>query len=214
MSTHSPFQASVTLLLRNARLGRVTGNTLYWRCSAYDMDVSDRIVFEENTVVCTEPGVVPHGNSVSGFHIELNPSARWWSFTRNSLSRPPYKTGSEANWIQRETLTTDGGASYGTAVVLSSSSADGGGGGTTTTGGDTANDANNATVLLKWRQWSGNPVVGASLVVLNGSGLGQLRRVVGVGPENGTLYLDAPLDGFVTRAVDGSNNIKRSHGSE
>ena len=66
-SDATPFMPSVTVYLHNARAGVLAGNTIYWRCSAYDMDVSDRIVFENNTVVCTEHGVVPHGNSVSGY---------------------------------------------------------------------------------------------------------------------------------------------------
>ena len=28
--------------------------------------VSDRVIFEENEFICTEKGVVPHGNSISG----------------------------------------------------------------------------------------------------------------------------------------------------
>ena len=49
-------------------------NTVFWRCSAYDLDISDRIVFEDNTIICTEQGVVPHGNSVSGYvGMRLNP---------------------------------------------------------------------------------------------------------------------------------------------
>ena len=69
---------SVTVYLHNARAGIVKRNTIFWRCSAYDMDVSDRIIFEDNEVVCTEHGVVPHGNSISGYDITSNPSSRWW----------------------------------------------------------------------------------------------------------------------------------------
>ena len=72
------------------------------------MDVSDRIVFEENKIICTEHGVVPHGNSISAYDARTNPSSRWWSFTRNNLSRPAYTKGTEQNWNQRESLTTDG----------------------------------------------------------------------------------------------------------
>ena len=63
--------------------------------------VSDRVIFEENEFICTETGVVPHGNSISGYDWHLNPSSRWWSVSRNRLSRPPYKHGAEQNWIQR-----------------------------------------------------------------------------------------------------------------
>eukprot|EP01049_Picozoa_sp_SAG25_P026696 SAG25_NODE_13451_length_267_cov_0.607143_1_plen_45_part_01 len=36
---------------------------------------------------------------------------------RNHMSRPPYMHGAEQNWIQRETLTTDGSGSWGTATI-------------------------------------------------------------------------------------------------
>lgn len=65
-SDSTPFQPSVTIYLHNSRAGVMKRNVVYWRCSAYDLDVSDRVVFEENQFVCTEQGVVPHGNSISG----------------------------------------------------------------------------------------------------------------------------------------------------
>jgi hypothetical protein len=65
-SDSTPFQSSVTIYLHNTRAGRIANNTVLWRCSAYDMDVSDRVVFEDNDIICTEHGVIPHGNSISG----------------------------------------------------------------------------------------------------------------------------------------------------
>jgi hypothetical protein len=143
----------------------------------------------------------------------VNPSSRWWSFSRNSLSRPPYKKGAEANWIQRETLTTDGSGVYGTAEVVSSSGARDADSRVRavashrSSGNGAFSGSGPAMVRLQWRQWAGGSVsmVGASLVVLNGSGLGQIRSVVGEGVENGTLYLDSPLDGYITYAADRSD---------
>ena len=66
-SDHTPFQPSTLLYLQGAVGGWVHGNRFFWRCSMMDMDVSDRVVFEDNDITCTEEGVVPHGNSISGW---------------------------------------------------------------------------------------------------------------------------------------------------
>lgn len=139
--------------------------------------------FPPDRIVCTETGVVPHGNSISGYDSYRNPSARWCSFTRNTLSRPPYRKGTEQNWVQRETLTTDGsGGDSGTAVVLRQ---------------DRVTTTATTTIHLRWLTWQATPRVGLSVLVLAGSGMGQLRRIVGVGPDNGTVALDGPLDDWV-----------------
>lgn len=56
-SDATPFMPSVTIYLHNSRAGRIAENMVYWRCSAYDLDISDKVQFEENHVICTEPGV-------------------------------------------------------------------------------------------------------------------------------------------------------------
>ena len=73
-------------------------------------------------------------------------------------------------------MTTDGSGAFGTAHVASVSG---------------------AQVTLKWLVWASPPVVGTTLLVLSGQGRGQSRGVVGVGPSNGTLLLDRPLDEWV-----------------
>jgi hypothetical protein len=55
------FPSSVTLHLHGADSGHIHHNTLLWQCSAYDMDCSSRVLFEDNTVTCTQAGVIPHG---------------------------------------------------------------------------------------------------------------------------------------------------------
>lgn len=107
-----------------------------------------------------------------------NPSSRWWSIARNELSRPPFHPGTEQNWIQRETMTTDGSGAYGSAHIQSVSG---------------------TTVKLAWLQWASPPVLGTTLAVLAGPGRGQTRSVVGI-EANGTIVLDAPLDGWVALA--------------
>ena len=37
-SDSTPFQASVTIYMHNARAGRLSGNLVFWRCSAFDLD--------------------------------------------------------------------------------------------------------------------------------------------------------------------------------
>ena len=46
----TPFQPSVTIYAHDSRAGLLANNTIYWRCSAFDLDVSDRVIFEDNTV--------------------------------------------------------------------------------------------------------------------------------------------------------------------
>ena len=65
-SDATPFQPSTLLYMEDATDGWVHDNKFYWRCSMMDLDVSDRVVFEHNTMTSTEKGVVPHGNSISG----------------------------------------------------------------------------------------------------------------------------------------------------
>jgi hypothetical protein len=45
-SDQTDFQSSTTLLFHGADSGHIHHNTLLWQCSAYDMDVSSRILFE------------------------------------------------------------------------------------------------------------------------------------------------------------------------
>ena len=163
--------------MHNARAGLLAGNTILWRCSAYDLDVSDRVIFEDNVVKCTERGVVPHGNSISGYDYPTHPSSRYWSVARNRYSRPAYHKGTEQNWIQRETITTDGPGAFGMGKIVTMSG---------------------TNVTLSWLAWVHTPLVGATLVVLDGPGRGQHRLVTGVGSFNGTVELDAPLDDWVS----------------
>ena len=90
------------------------------RCAAFDMDTSDRMVCEGNEFHCTVAGPIPHGNSISAYDWNSgHPSSRFWSFARNLMTRPPFQTGAgmERNWIQRETMTTDGSGAFATGVL-------------------------------------------------------------------------------------------------
>ena len=127
----------------------------------------------------------PHGNSISGYDWRSNPSSRWWSVARNSMSRPPYKHGAEQNWIQRETLTTDGSGSWGTGHITSMS-------------------MSGTTLQLGWLTLGTTPVPGTTLLVLAGPGVGQSRLITAVGNisrdadhVNGSIVLDRPLDDWV-----------------
>ena len=184
-----PFQPSVTLYLHAAREGRIAHNEIRWRCSAFDLDVSERVVFEENTVTLIDNGNIPHGNSLSMYDYVHHPWSRGWLVARNTFTRPPCRgavgSGGQCggdpslgldNWLQRETLTTDGSGAWAVGHLAA---------------------AAGATVQLRWTAWTNAPVPGTRLLIVDGPGLGQSRTVVGT-PANGTLVLDDPLDGHAT----------------
>eukprot|EP00038_Savillea_parva_P015167 m.219062 g.219062 ORF g.219062 m.219062 type:complete len:317 (-) comp30322_c0_seq1:122-1072(-) len=104
------------------------------------------------------------------------PISRFYSFARNTLSRPPYVPGNEQNWDQRETLTTDGSGAYGTGTAVS---------------------VQGTSIHLSWNQYVSPPLVGCTIMVLQGPGSGQHRTVVAVGSVNGSMVMDAPLDDWV-----------------
>lgn len=183
------FYGAVTFYMHMATYGVVANNTIFWQCSAFDMDVSASIVFEDNTLVCTNAGVLPHGNSVSGYDWRTRPVSQFWSLSRNSFDRPPFTHGTWQNWVQRETLTTDGSGAYGTGVVVSMAPGD-----------PTALNAP-TKVVLQWSSWSSAPLIGTRLVVMAGGGMGQYRSIIAVdASNNGTVYLDRPLDAHVVVA--------------
>ena len=163
-------------------------------------------------VVCTERGVVPHGNSISGYDWRTHASSRWWSVARNHLSRPAYEHGAEQNWVQRETLTTDGSGEWGTATILSATASAAGSTTSSTTLGRTDSDSSRPTTAgaagggggggaaelkLRWETVNTLPVVGTTLIVLDGPGVGQWRTITAAGPANGTVTIDRPFDGWV-----------------
>jgi hypothetical protein len=49
-SDATPFQPSVTLYMNEAVDGWVHDNEFYWKCSMMDLDVSDRVIFEDNLI--------------------------------------------------------------------------------------------------------------------------------------------------------------------
>ena len=158
-------------------------------CSAFDLDVSERVVFEENTITLVDAGNIPHGNSLSQYDYVHHPWSRGWLVARNTFTRPPCRgavgSGGQCggdpslgldNWLQRETLTTDGSGAWAVGYLAA---------------------AAGATVQLRWTAWTNAPVPGTRLLIVDGPGLGQSRTVVGT-PANGTLVLDDPLDGHAT----------------
>jgi hypothetical protein len=163
-------------------------------------------------VVCTERGVVPHGNSISGYDWRTHASSRWWSVARNHLSRPAYEHGAEQNWVQRETLTTDGSGEWGTATILSATASASASASASTPVGSINDDSSRPTTAaagaaaagggavelkLRWETVNTLPVVGTTLIVLDGPGVGQWRTITAAGPANGTVTIDRPFDGWV-----------------
>lgn len=66
-SSNSDFKDSALLQMHAASWGHIYRNTLLWKCSAYDIDVSSNLIIEDNDIQCTNGGVLPHGNSASFF---------------------------------------------------------------------------------------------------------------------------------------------------
>lgn len=194
-SDHTPFQPSTTIWMQGAEDGWVHDNTFYWRCSFMDLDVSDRVIFEDNRIHSTETGVVPHGNSISGYQYRTHPSSRFWSFARNLMTRPPSDRPEDVQqWTQRETVTTDGSGPWASGWAV----------GVTPTGGLllSANmsaqlqDKNNVVLV------GGRSLL--TLKVLGGPGTGQTRLVTGWDNSTQTLTLESPLDGWFQPGPGGS----------
>eukprot|EP00041_Stephanoeca_diplocostata_P028032 m.783360 g.783360 ORF g.783360 m.783360 type:complete len:170 (-) comp23294_c0_seq10:1482-1991(-) len=110
------FQDSVTFYMEAANYGVIRNNTINWLCSAYDMDTSSNIVFEDNTIRTVEAGWLPHGNSVSMYNLAKTPSTANWSYSHNTLTRP--RNNSNHNWAFHETYTTDGTGGYGSGACI------------------------------------------------------------------------------------------------
>jgi hypothetical protein len=194
----SGFQPSTTLLLSNARDGHFASNTISWMCSAFDLDTSERVIFEMNHITLNTTGTIPHGNSVSAYGGPPGqPLNRWWAFLRNRFQRPPCNQDAAApsgqcggtNWMQRETLTTDNSHAEAVGFVVSQRSADG-------EGGATHKQMSGPTVTMKWVSWSMEPKKGTTLVVVNGSGMGQSRMILDI-IDNETLVIESLFDGFL-----------------
>jgi hypothetical protein len=163
----SPFEASVAVYIHRSSTGRFARNVIEWQCSAFDFDTTDYVVFEENEIHCTNKGLLPHGSSISGYDWGGKPSSRFWSVARNVMTRIPFVPGTEANWKQRETMTTDGSGGFATGVLV-------------------ATPSPLLHIHLKWTVWSAPPVKGATLLVLYGPGAGSSRVITNV-IANGTL---------------------------
>lgn len=165
-SDTSPFQPSTSLYLYNTSDGHIHHNTALWRCSYMDLDTSSRVAVTDNNVHLTDAGAIPHGNSISVYDWGHVPASMYWFYGRNSMSRPANNNAS--NWFQRETVTTDGSGGFFIGAVL-----------------DTL--GNNGVRLPGQINLK---AVGGYLVVLNGTGVGQVRQVVNVTVVSGQNYSD------------------------
>lgn len=166
------FQASVTLYMENAQNGAFRSNTLLWHCSAFDMDIVSRIIFEDNTITCTDPGVIPHGNSISFYNYAMNPENQGIFYGHNIQSRPA--NNNRTDWAFHETVTTDGPGGYGAGKVTG---------------------VNGDVVYMEGLLGHSSPV-GATAIVVAGPGVGQYRAVVNY-TSNISVTLNAPFDAHV-----------------
>jgi hypothetical protein len=171
---NTPFQASTTMFFHGALDGFVQRNTLIWHCSAYDLDVSSRIVWEDNTITETDAGVFPHGNSVSFYDWGRFPYASVsYSYSHNVQSRPPNHNRTDDAF--HETWTTDGPGGWGAGTV---GALDG------------------TLVTVPTGLTTDLQAAGATALIVNGPGTGQWRPVVSR-PSATTVVLASPFDGHV-----------------
>lgn len=181
-SETTDFLHSTTLQTHGSLDGLFARNTLRWQCSAYDLDVSSRLVIEDNTIECTSAGQIPHGNSISLYDYQ-NPglgqtshASMGYFFAHNVQTRP--SNNDPKDWTYHESLTTDGSYSNGGW----------GGGLVTSLSGSSVEIALGLTGLLA--------STGATALVIGGPGVGQWRTIAGR-PSNTTLLLQAPFDSHV-----------------
>lgn len=181
-SDTTDFSSSTTLRVHGSLDGLFVNNTLRWQCSAFDLDVSSRIVIEDNAIECTQAGKIPHGNSISLYDYQ-NPglgdashASQGYFFAHNRQTRPPRNDPSD--WSYHESLTTDGAYNAGGW----------GGGILTAVDGASVEIAEGLTGLLA--------ATGATALVIGGPGAGQWRTVL-ARPTNTTIELAAPFDGSV-----------------
>ena len=184
-SDATPFQPSTVMYMHDCEDGWIHGNQFFWRCSMMDLDVSDRVVFEDNAITLTEPGIPPHGNSISGYDYPGHPSSRWWSYARNQMSRPPSSYADKQDWTQRETVTTDGSGYWASGHAISITA---GGAGLVLDSNMTAAIATHGDSVLQ----KGQSML--TLKVLGGPGTGQTRMVIGWDNSTRTLALESPVD--------------------
>ena len=69
-ATPGGYYASMALWVEGSRDGLISGSTIGWKCSAYDIDASERIVFEENRIRCLDGGAIPGGRR-RRLHMQL-----------------------------------------------------------------------------------------------------------------------------------------------
>lgn len=167
------FPISVTFRLHGASDGFFRGNTLLWQCSAFDMDVSSRVVFEDNNLTCTQAGVIPHGNSISSYDQLSIPFSQGFSYSHNVQSRPP--NNNRTNWGFHESLTTDGPGGWGAGVI---GAIDG------------------ATVNVPVGLNADTHAAGATALIVAGPGAGQWRGVL-ARPNATAVQISAPFDEHV-----------------
>lgn len=175
-SAATNFMESVTLYLHAASDGWIQRNTVLWHCAAFDMDVSSRIVFEDNTLTCTDAGVIPHGNSISAYDYRHTPASQSVFYSHNNQSRPA--NNNRTDWAFHETLTTDSPGGWGAGLL----------------GSITGTVITVPTGLVN--DTYGSNGVGGTAVVIAGPGAGQFRLVT-ARPSVSTLVLASPFDGNV-----------------
>jgi hypothetical protein len=175
-SDNTNFPASVALRLQTSSDGSFRNNALNWSCGGLDMDVSQRIVFENCNVTETNAGTFPHGNSISSYSVyDGVPYSQSYLYAHNRQVRPP--NNNRTDWGFHETLTTDGPGGWGGGTLMNI-------------------EGNIITLGGTGLHLTIGKIAGASAIVIAGPGTGQFRPIAGL--VNATsVTLVQPFDDHV-----------------
>ena len=181
--------SAMVMCMENVSHGLVRNNSIRWHCGGgWMLDSSEMMIVEDNAVIETnawrDESASGCGADLSAFEAD-SPRNQLWSYARNRHVRPPHNNIS--SWEQHETVTSDGGAGWGAGTAA-------------------AFDGVNVSLafafaLQQKTNTSDIPPAGATLLVIQGPGLGQRRVIVAARTTDdgrGQVTLDRPMDLHVT----------------
>ena len=178
--SHTRYATVTTMWLTHVANGWVHHNTVLWKCAGTCMDSGVRMIIEDNVLRCDSyngAALCAGGNGIATFSGP-NPISKFWSYARNHHARIPDMRPNRS-WYIHESFTSDGGAGWGAGGVVSF-------------------DGTLVTLAVNVTNASAVPP-GSTILVVDGPGLGQWRRIVAT---SGTrqIVLDEPFDMHVNKS--------------